>query len=196
MTIWFTGCTHFGHDRIRELCNRPFGSVEEMDEVMIENHNSLVKTSDTVYHLGDFCWHGKEKEYLYRLNGKFEFILGNHDNITTFTNNLASNPQLRVMQVHKYLIRMIYGKPFVLFHYPIEDWDMRYKGSMHLHAHTHDKEFRRPSIPSERTTALDPTLKPLNFPADVLCNRFHVGVDATDYSPVSIDEILSESRVS
>jgi calcineurin-like phosphoesterase family protein len=40
MNIWFTTDTHYRHKRIIELANRPFGSVEEMEEVMIERHTS------------------------------------------------------------------------------------------------------------------------------------------------------------
>jgi calcineurin-like phosphoesterase family protein len=40
MNIWFTADTHYCHKRIIELANRPFGSVEEMNEVMIERHTS------------------------------------------------------------------------------------------------------------------------------------------------------------
>ncbi len=35
MTVWFTSDTHFGHDAIRRYCNRPFASVEEMDDQLI-----------------------------------------------------------------------------------------------------------------------------------------------------------------
>lgn len=32
MTVWFTADTHFGHDKIRVYCKRPFASIEEHDE--------------------------------------------------------------------------------------------------------------------------------------------------------------------
>lgn len=190
--VWYTGCTHYGHERMIELAGRPFSSVEEMDEVMIENHNKLVKPEDVVYILGDFAWHGLVDKYLQRLNGSMiNFILGNHDEDTVLA-QLAYRQFIR-FNVSNYCMRKIQGQQMVLFHYPIEDWDMRYKGSIHLHAHTHKKEFRRPNIPTD--SALSTAIKPLNFPPEIKCNRFHVGVDATNFAPVSHDQIIEESRI-
>ena len=54
--------THFGHDNIRRLSNRPFDSIEEMDETIINNWNSKVTDDDDVYILGDFS-HKSEDPY-------------------------------------------------------------------------------------------------------------------------------------
>lgn len=74
--------THFGHAKIIDYCNRPFSSVEEMDEAMIKNWNETVSNNDTVLHLGDFGLGNKEyiASIVKRLNGKKILILGNHDN--------------------------------------------------------------------------------------------------------------------
>ena len=53
--IWFTADHHFGHKNIMKHCNRPFPSVDEMDEILTGNWNMLVKPGDTVYHIGDFA---------------------------------------------------------------------------------------------------------------------------------------------
>ncbi|URQ04821.1 phosphoesterase [Streptomyces phage Emma1919] len=83
MAVFFTSDTHFGHQRIIELCERPFDSVDEMNETMIERWNETVKQSDTVYHLGDVAL-GKIAESLPlvgRLNGYKILVPGNHDRI-------------------------------------------------------------------------------------------------------------------
>jgi calcineurin-like phosphoesterase family protein len=78
MNIWFSADTHYGHKRIIELANRPFSSVEEMDEVMIEKHNTRVKNGDRFYLVGDFAFDDHDT-YLRRLNGQKFIVPGNHD---------------------------------------------------------------------------------------------------------------------
>jgi calcineurin-like phosphoesterase family protein len=53
--IWFSTDFHFGHKNIIFYCNRPFGGVAEMDQVILERLNISVKYNDTLYFLGDFC---------------------------------------------------------------------------------------------------------------------------------------------
>lgn len=54
MEIYFTSDLHLGHDNIIRFCNRPFSSVEEMNDRIIQNYNSIVHKNDLVYILGDF----------------------------------------------------------------------------------------------------------------------------------------------
>ena len=79
--IYFTSDLHLGHENAIKLCNRPFGSVEEMDETLIQNWNSRVTNNDTIYILGDMMFriHKPPEEYLSRLKGKKHLLLGNHD---------------------------------------------------------------------------------------------------------------------
>ena len=37
--IWFTADFHFGHSNIIRYCNRPFQSVEEMDQTILDRLN-------------------------------------------------------------------------------------------------------------------------------------------------------------
>jgi calcineurin-like phosphoesterase family protein len=78
---FFTADTHFGHVNILRYCDRPFGSVEEMDAALIARWNRRVGPTDTVYHLGDFALGPRAlwPDYRRQLNGTIVFILGNHD---------------------------------------------------------------------------------------------------------------------
>lgn len=46
---YYIADTHLGHDNIRKLSNRPFNTVEEMDEVIINNWNRRVADNDDIY---------------------------------------------------------------------------------------------------------------------------------------------------
>lgn len=73
MKIWFTSDTHFRSERTLQLSKRPFNSVEEMDQTMINNWNKVVSEHDIVFHLGDFGNYEVSK----RLNGNIILIFGN-----------------------------------------------------------------------------------------------------------------------
>ena len=79
--IFFTSDTHFWHNNVIKFCNRPFSSIEEMNDTIIENWNRVVDKNDIVIHLGDFCFCGSDKfkELVEKLNGRIYLILGNHD---------------------------------------------------------------------------------------------------------------------
>lgn len=72
---WFTSDTHFGSERTLELSKRPFETVEEMDQSIIDNWNNTVNKDDVVYHVGDFG----DYEVAKKLNGKIKLIMGNYD---------------------------------------------------------------------------------------------------------------------
>ena len=73
--------THFGHKNVIEYENRPFSSIEEMDNAMINNWNKVVGGDDIVYVLGDFSFYGIDKtsKILKQLNGVKKLVMGNHD---------------------------------------------------------------------------------------------------------------------
>lgn len=80
--MWFaTADLHLGHKNILEYCGRPFSSVDEMNEALIDNWNGTVGADDEVYVLGDMCL-GRIAETLPLvglLNGRKTLVPGNHD---------------------------------------------------------------------------------------------------------------------
>lgn len=120
---------------------------------MIERWNQKVKPQDTVYHLGDFAFRKKvdREAYLKKLNGKIIKLWGNHDPANWG---------------EKYLEFKQNGLRVVLCHFPFEEWNGYFRDSIHLHCHTHAKEF----VSAER--------------------RGNAGVDATGFTPISLDEAV------
>lgn len=87
--IFVISDTHFGHANILSFVNeagvplRDFRNVEEMDEHMIQQWNSVVRPQDKVYHLGDVAMHKEHVQTVARCNGHKRLIRGNHDVFVT-----------------------------------------------------------------------------------------------------------------
>lgn len=78
--IFFTSDLHLNHANVIKYCNRPFSSVEEMNEMLIKNWNEVVGPDDIVYCLGDFTMASKPvADFTNRLNGTKYLVPGNHD---------------------------------------------------------------------------------------------------------------------
>lgn len=78
--IYLIGDLHLDHKNIIRYCHRPFGSVEEMNGVLLKNWNSVIGKKDIVYFLGDLTFRSNKIGYwLRRLNGTIIIIKGNHD---------------------------------------------------------------------------------------------------------------------
>ena len=136
MTVWFTADQHFHHANIIKYTNRPFDSVEEMNEVMIERWNKRVKDGDTIYQLGDFalCSSEKADEIIARLNGTIIFVPGGHDKwIKAYHREKFSIEPLIFIKYH-----MGTDKVYItLCHYPMLSWEQSHYGMPHFHGHSH-----------------------------------------------------------
>ena len=166
--------THFGHDNIRKLSNRPFATVEEMDRAIIDNWNSKVKNDDDVYILGDFTYKGKSyKHYLKQLNGHKHLIIGNHDTKTV----KESRGTFDFIEVEHLLEVNDNGNQIVLCHYPLVEWSGYYRGTYHFYGHVHNTFHNE-------TTRYAKDMK----------NAFNVGVDIIGFAPCTFDEIVKGER--
>lgn len=84
MTTYYTSDMHYGHERIIELCNRPFADLDEMHDAMIYNWNTLVRPTDVVVVLGDVAIGRRGLEQVRRLNGRKILVPGNHDSCWSY----------------------------------------------------------------------------------------------------------------
>ena len=178
--IYFTSDTHFYHNNIVQLCDRPFRDYDEMHRTLVLNWNSMVRDTDEIYILGDFIHKGNGEEankILKKLKGKKYLIRGNHDK---YLEDIHFDQNLFIWVKDYYGLN--YKKiKFILFHYPILEWAGFFRDSIHLYGHVHNA--KKDPIQAER-------LK-------VLGNRaFNVGVDVNYFAPVSIESILKKIQAS
>jgi calcineurin-like phosphoesterase family protein len=148
MNTFVTSDLHFFHKNIIKYCpeSRLFESVEDMNESIIRNWNEKVSSDDIVYILGDVSF-GPAKEtvqILKRLNGTKRLVIGNHDH------KIIRSPVFCSMfdWVKLYNVEFFNDKMVVMFHFPIESWDQKHRGSYHLHGHMHSKNSE--TLPSRR----------------------------------------------
>jgi len=82
METYFTSDLHLGHANVIRFQNRPFVTVEEMNDRIIQNYNSIVHKNDLVYILGDLTYKISVEEsnrLIQQLKGRKVLIRGNHD---------------------------------------------------------------------------------------------------------------------
>lgn len=78
---WFTADWHMGHENIIKYCDRPFLTVQSMDDALIRHVNSLLSADDELWVLGDIAL-GPIEDSLRRyseLVPKLVIVTGNHD---------------------------------------------------------------------------------------------------------------------
>lgn len=135
--IWFTSDTHFGHRRIKDFCprTRRGDTVDEHDQILIDNWREDVRPGDRVYCLGDMFFHSavRTREIMRQLTGNIHLIYGNHDSV------IEGNADIRRMfaSVSHYKELRLDNIKVCLFHFPIHEWHHIHKGAFHLYGHVH-----------------------------------------------------------
>ena len=74
-------------DEGRNYDGRPFATVEEMNQYILERWNAKINNGDTVYILGDMAMRGKNNALLAlvaQLKGKKILFRGNHDDLSDY----------------------------------------------------------------------------------------------------------------
>lgn len=189
--VWVTSDPHLGHE-IGATKHRSFSSVREHDELIIANLKRFVKSDDVLWILGD-CGFGDWRVSIQQFRevpGTKHVILGNHDR----PHPMHPNSQNYIEEFKKLggfasvqtAAKFRHGgKRVVMTHYPYEgdtagrdedrdlQWRLPDRGVPIIHGHTHSTE--RASVTSMGTLQL------------------HVGLDAWDFEPVPLRELISAS---
>ena len=169
---WFSSDWHLGHEGIIRMVKRPFDSVEQMNEQIVENMLENASKGDNMYFLGDLGFNSAIiKQALERIKKhgvKFHWILGNHDeryNMEFFKGLYESVSTRRVVNRGEARLN--------LCHYPQLVWNNSFRNSYHLFGHVHASSLEQPQM-SEKMQG-----KCLN-----------VNLEFHDYKPWSLDEVL------
>lgn len=203
--IWFSGDKHFFHDFMlwgkkqcaqcgkplrrqdvhadgQSLCcaaevlapeppPRPgFKDVWQMNSTIVKNHNDRVAKGDVHYELGDLglkCTPQALRDIRYEMKGNWYFVNGNHDQVA------EEIPDAFVWM--KDLVRIspkgFEVPPIVLCHYAMRVWHGSHKGTWQLYGHSHG-----------------------NLPEEPQWLSFDVGVDANDFCPVSLEDVIKRMK--
>ena len=172
--VFFTSDTHFDHTSILRHCNRPFGDIEEMNRVLIENWNRVVGKNDLVFHLGDFAFGGAEvwNRFLDQLNGRIVLIVGNHD-----IYHLRSDMLERFEQVAFELYVIIDNQPIFLNHHPFLSYGDSHGHVWQLFGHVHTRGNGQGKEKDKQRLPL------------LMATQYDVGVDNNNYTPISFYQI-------
>jgi len=164
MVDFFTSDSHLSHFNVIRYDNRPFSSIEEHDETLIQNWNAVVRRNDIVYHCGDFMFGGREKQeqVIKKLNGRIRLIKGNHD-LKKSPNGFEWVKDIAVVKVE--------GKKICLCHYPLASPP---RCDYHLFGHSH----------------INGPHRYINYSPEFRLPAYNMYVGFWNWRPVTLEQIL------
>ena len=161
--VRFIADLHLSHQNM--ATRRGFSSIEEHDEHIIAQWNSVVNKRDVTYILGDITME-KSSPYplLDRLNGIKHIVLGNHD---------RRQDTKKLFDYAESICGMINYKGVFLTHCPMHSDELNYGIVKNIHGHIHDKVVMKMldgwEVPDER--------------------YFCVSCEQVDYLPKSLEDL-------
>lgn len=145
---------------------RSFSNIDEHDEYLIEQHNSVVSDSDRVYYLGDLVFSKKYLHLVGRMKGRKVLIKGNHDKLD-LKDYLPYFDDIRACHV---LDRMI------LTHIPVHTESLgRFPINVHGHLHANRVMCAFGTKPDERYQSV--------------CME-----QLDDYTPISLEQLKARIK--
>ena len=132
---------HLFHEASIRFDQRPFSSVEEMHEIILENWNKRITNGDTVYILGDISLRGRNEDliaFVAKLKGKKVLVKGNHDDLSDYRYQQLFHEIVDYKEIRDAYDGTNYK--LVLCHYPLFSWKDMGKGSILLYGHTHNSQ--------------------------------------------------------
>ena len=178
MQDFFMADPHLGHKNIIKFCNRPFSTIEEQDDTIIDNINQVVG-ANRLYMIGDFSFKGgRVGKYIKRIKAKeIHLIVGNHDEMALKEKKLFTSVcglrEVWLPDPEAWKGR----RKAHLCHWPMLSWiDSHYGESCQLHGHHHGMWYD-------------------DWPELIKRLQIDVGVDSHGFLPWSVPELIAELRM-
>lgn len=172
--IWVISDTHLNHSNILSFTDenrnyiRPFSSVQEMNERILDRWNSVVKKGDIVYHLGDVTFGSKEdfKALWPKFNGSKRLVVGNHDDVK-FLSSGGFFKKVTMWRVWSEYNMIFSHVP--LHRSSLKNWTKFDSECLNVHGHIHHN--RSPEGP-----------------------YFNVSCEAVNYTPMHIEDLARMAK--
>lgn len=132
---FFASDHHLGHKNIITFLDkngnrmRPFSSIEEHDETIINNHNKIVSDADRVYFMGDVAINRKYLPLIARMNGRKILLVGNHD-IFKVSDYIPYFEDIKSYRIYPNL-------KLIISHIPVHTSQLDHRFKFNVHGHTH-----------------------------------------------------------
>ena len=162
---------HLGHENIIKLTKRPFKTIKEMNEKLIQNWNKIVKDEDNIYIIGDLFYKSQDNiEFILSLLKGHKFlIIGNHDK--SWIDTIEKDKYFEL--VTEFLTFNDGQRMITLCHYPMVSFEGRFHIHGHIHGNTNDVFW--------------PTLKKMD-------KVLNASVEVNNFCPVTFDQLLINNR--
>lgn len=155
---FFTAGWNLNHFGIIKYTNRPFNSVDEMNNILVNNCNKTVGPEDRLFFVGDFVFGPLDDEKFLKTVRYFRkkilcnnifLIYGNHDR------RARKNAAFRqhFVNTSDYLeIKSEEDQSIILSHYPIVDgcWNRYKDGAWHFHGPVSNIDGKAVNIADKR----------------------------------------------
>ena len=181
---------HLFHKNAIEFDNRPFQTLEEMHEAILNNWNERVTNGDMVYILGDLSYRGRNEDLIAlvaRLKGRKVLVKGNHDDVSDYRYEQLFHEVCDYKEIHDSVGKEKFG--MVLSHYPIFSWKNMGRGKILLYGHTHvsaEDQFYQQCLKQMKENDC-------RHVYDKDLRAFNVGcmLSYMDYTPRTLEEIMT-----
>lgn len=156
---------HLGHKKVIgfESEARPFATIEEHDEAIVERWNSVITKRDVVWVLGDVLFGLHSFDTLARMKGMKKLVMGNHDQY----------PAAKYLEHFSSIYGVVRESGVILSHVPVHPDQLRKRYAANIHGHLHSKTLDDPRY--YNVSAEQNNLTPILFDK-VLDNLRHRGV--------------------